>query len=145
MRCRENAVELNRRRPRNPGGRGRATSALLDASCSDALSASVQHALGIPKLEDSVDSVGGHCARALMPLWQARGGGTRQSHENRNPVLTQMEATLTRQQLQAIAGMQLTLEDLRTWAESQGLSMDVSQLAPEARSRRYGDSNDNGV
>jgi len=70
-------------------------------------------------LEGSENAVSPDQATALLPLWQAlRGGVTVQAEVN--AVLKQIEGTMTQEQLEAIAAMQLTQEDLRTWMEEQG-------------------------
>jgi hypothetical protein len=121
-------------------------SAYLDTSYEAALSVSGQLALGILQLEETGNAVSADQAGALLPLWQALRGGGLQSQEEMSAVLKQIEATMTGEQLEAIAGMRLTLDDLRAWAESQGLGLEGGeglggpgrggQLSPEARATR---------
>jgi hypothetical protein len=98
------------------------TSAVLDTSYPDALSVGNQLALGMLQLEETEQAVTSEQAATLLPLWQAlRGGVTAQAEVN--AVLKQIEGTMTQDQLQAIAALQLTQEDLRAWMEEQGLGM----------------------
>jgi hypothetical protein len=64
-------------------------------------------------------------------------------------VLKQIESTMDSQQLQVIAAMQLTREDLLAWMESQGISPGFGagqgqggqgQVSPEARATRQAQS-----
>ena len=95
------------------------TSEVLDASYPDALSVSNQLALGTIQLEETENAVTPDQAAALLPLWQALRGGVTVEAEV-NAVLKQIEGTMTQEQLEAIARLQLTQEDLRAWMEEQG-------------------------
>ncbi len=96
------------------------TSAVLDASYPDALSVSNQLALGTIQLEETENAVTPEQAASLLPLWQAMQGGVTAQAEV-NAVLKQIEGTMAQEQLEAIAAMQLTQEDLRAWMQEQGL------------------------
>ena len=98
------------------------TSAVLDTSYPDALSVGNQLALGTIQLEETENAMTPDQATALLPLWQALQGGVTAEAEV-NAVLKQIEGTMTQDQLQAIAALQLTQEDLRAWMEEQGLGM----------------------
>lgn len=121
-------------------------SAHLDTSYEGALSASGQLALGILQLEETGDAIGAEQAGALLPLWQALLGGGLQGEEEVNAVLKQIAGTLSSEQLQAIAAMELTLDDLGAWAADQGLALPAGegqrpfgqggQLSPEAQATR---------
>jgi hypothetical protein len=121
-------------------------SANLDTSYEAALSVSGQLALGTLQLEESVDAVRADQASALLPLWQALRSDALQSQEEVSAVLKQIEGTMSREQLEAIAAMRLTLDDMRTWAENRGLGLafgegqgprgEGGQLSPEARATR---------
>jgi hypothetical protein len=96
------------------------TSAVLDTSYPDALNVSNQLALGTILLEETDQAVMPEQAATLLPLWQVlRGGVTTQVEVN--AVLKQIEGTMTREQLEAIAAMQLTQEYLQTWMQEQGM------------------------
>ncbi len=96
------------------------TSEVLRNDYEGALDASTQLALGTLKLEETENAVTPEQARTLLPLWQAlRGGVTAQAEVN--TVLKQIEGTMTPQQLQVIAGMRLTQDDLQTWMQEHGI------------------------
>ena len=121
------------------------TSAVLDTSYPDALNVSSQLALGTVRLEETENGVTPEQATALLPLWQALQGGVTAQAEV-NAVLKQIEGTMTSEQLAAIAAMQLTQDDLRAWAQSQGLGVPPGggsgrmgggqDLSPEERATR---------
>jgi hypothetical protein len=96
------------------------TSAVLVTSYPNALSASGQLALGTLKLEGSESAVTPEQAATLLPLWQALQGGVTAPAEV-NAVLKQIEGTMTTEQLQAIAGMQLTQEDMQAWMQENNI------------------------
>jgi len=121
------------------------TSDTLDTSYPGALNASSQLALGTIRLEESELAVTPEQAAVLLPLWQAlRGGVTIQ--EEVNAVLSQIEGTMAPKQLEVIAAMQLTQDDLRAWTQSQGLGVPSEggagwmgggqELSPEERATR---------
>lgn len=96
------------------------TSEVLRTDYEGALDAGTQLALGTLRLEETGNAVTPEQARTLFPLWQAlRGGVTAQAEVN--AVLAQIERTMTQEQLQAIAGMRLTQDDLRAWIEEHGI------------------------
>ena len=112
------------------------TSEVLDASYPDALNASSQLMLGTLKLEGMGHAVTTEQAKALLPLWQAFEGGALQASAERNAVLAQIEAEMTSAQLEAMAAMRLTPEDLRSWAQDQGLNMGFrggQEASPDAQ------------
>ena len=98
------------------------TSEVLDISYSDALNASNQLVLGTMQLEGTEQAVTPEQAATLLPLWRAMQGGVTAQAEV-NALLKQIEGTMTQEQLQTIAAMQLTQEDLQAWMEEQGLGM----------------------
>jgi hypothetical protein len=101
------------------GGSQSYASEVLSTSYPDALDVSAQLALGTMQLEETDQAVTPEQATALLPLWQAlRGGVTNQVEVD--AVLKQIEGTMDQEQLQAIAGMQLTQESLKSWMEEQG-------------------------
>jgi len=112
--------------PADEGGGEAYTSAVLDASYPDALNVGNQLALGTMQLEETGSAVTSEQAAALLPLWQALQGGVTAQAEV-NAVLKQVEGTMTQEQLEAIAAMQLTQEDLRAWMQEQGLGMGGGQ------------------
>jgi hypothetical protein len=106
--------------PVDEGGEETYTSEYLDASYASALNTSSQLALGTLLLEDTDNAVTAEQAAALLPLWQALRGGVTAEVEV-NAVLRQIEATMAPEQLEAVAAMQLTREDLQAWMQEQGL------------------------
>jgi len=97
-------------------------SEVLDTSYDDALDVSAQLALGTVLLEDTEGAVTPEQASVMLPLWQAlRGGVTARSEVN--AVLKQIEGSMTQAQLEAIAAMQLTQEDLQTYVQEEGLNL----------------------
>jgi hypothetical protein len=99
------------------------TSAALPAGYENAMPASTQLALGILRLEGAPQAVTPTQAKTLLPLWQAFQGGALQNQTEQNAVLKQIEGTLTAEQLQTIAAMQLTQDDMRQWMDEHGLQM----------------------
>ena len=106
------------------------TGTALDTSYEGALPVNIQLALGTMRLEGTGNAVTPEQARALLPLWQAIQGGTLKGDEEMNAVLGQIEGKMTSEQSAVIAAMQLTQDDIRAWAKSQGLTTGTS---PEGR------------
>ena len=96
------------------------TSEALGTSYDGALDARNQLMLGTIQLEGMDNAVTPEQATALLPLWQALQGGVTAQAEV-EAVLKQVERAMTQEQLEAIAALQLTQEDLRTWMQEQGL------------------------
>ena len=99
---------------------GSYVSEVLDTSYEGALGVSDQLMLGTLLLEETEHAVTSEQAKTLLPLWQALQGGVTVETEV-NAVLKQIEGTMTQKQLQAIAAMQLTREDMQAWMEEQGM------------------------
>lgn len=97
------------------------TSEVLDTSYEGALSVSNQLMLGTLLLEETEHAVTPEQATTLLPLWQALQGGGLTIQAEIDAVLKQIESAMTQEQLEAIAAMQLTQEDLRAWMEEQGM------------------------
>jgi len=115
--------------PADEGGGETYASTVLDTSYPGALPVNSQLALGTIRLEETENAVTSKQAKALLPLWQAlRGGVTARAEVN--AVLKQIEGTMTAEQLETIATMQLTQEDLRAWMEEQGLNMGAGGAPP---------------
>lgn len=108
--------------PANTGSSQSYTSAYLNTSYPNALDVSSQLALGTLQLEETENAVTPEQAKTLLPLWQALQGGVTAQAEI-NAVLKQIEKTMTPEQLQTIAAMQLTQEDLQAWMQEQGLQI----------------------
>jgi hypothetical protein len=107
--------------PEATTGREGYTSTALDTSYQGAVPASTQLALGIVHLDGTENAVTPEQAKALLPLWQVIQSGSLQSDAETSAVVKRIEATLTAEQLSAIAEMQLTFEDMGSWMQEQGL------------------------
>ncbi len=130
--------------PADTGGSEVYTSVALDTSYENALPVSRQLALGIFQLEETENAVTPEQAKTLLPLWQAIQAGTLQSDAETNAVLKQIEGVLTSEQVEAIAAMQLTAEDERTWVQEQGISMEASPEALATRQAKGGGQGGSG-
>ncbi|MFC2031589.1 hypothetical protein ACFLWA_12790 [Chloroflexota bacterium] len=109
-------------------GEGESSSG-LDTSYEGALPTSSQLAIGTIQLEGTDSAVTAEQAHALLPLWQALSGDALQSDAETDAVLKQVEATMTAEQLAAIASQQLTFEDMGAWMQEQGLNFGRPQGA----------------
>ena len=112
--------------PVDEGGAETYTSEVLDASYDGALGVSSQLTMGTLRLEETENGVTSEQAAVLLPLWQALQGGVTAQTEVA-ALLKQIEGTMTAGQLESIAAMQLTQDDMQTWMQSQGLGMGGGQ------------------
>ncbi len=119
----------------------------LPADYEGALPVRNQLALGTLELNGTALAVTPEQARTLIPLWQALRSTQQSAGEASAEVaalLTQIESTLTPEQLQAIADMQLTFEDMQTWASANGIQTGTGGgqpgqgqgMSPEARATK---------
>ena len=112
-----------------------------------ALAVRNQLALGTLGLNQTDSAISAEQAQTLLPLWQAlrstqQAGGTAQAEVN--ALLTQIEAAMTPEQLQSIAGMKLTFTDMQEWATANGITLGSgggtpgqgSGMSPEARATK---------
>lgn len=139
-------------------------SATLKVDFDNALTVRNQLALGILNLEGTANEVTPAQAKSLLPLWQALRGTARSgaaATAEVDALLSQIEGALTPAQLEAISTLRLTQDDLRAWAESQGITVGTGTgagagggmgagrgLSPEERATRQaengGDSGNSG-
>jgi len=102
------------------------TSTTLDVSYENALSTRLVLALGILRLEESEVPVTSEQVPVLLMLWQGlvnlTNSGTSAEAEV-NALLTQIELTLTPEQIQLINQMKLTQIDTQAWAQENGLTL----------------------
>lgn len=123
------------------------TSPNLPADYEGALPARNQLSLGTLELNQTVLAVTPEQAQTLIPLWQAlrstqESGGTASAETN--TLLTQIESTMTPEQLQAIAEMKLTSTDMQDWASVNGIQIGTNGgqpgqgqgMSPEARATK---------
>ena len=91
------------------------TSAELPANYTNAVTADLQLALGILKLEGTPNQVDSTTAASILPLWKAMQSlsiADTTAPAELNAVVKQLVAGMSAAQLTAIAGMQLTSTDL---------------------------------
>jgi len=94
----------------------------LDTSYEGALDTSSRLILGTMRLEETEHAVTPEQAATLLPLWQALQGGVTAQAEV-SALMKQIQETMTAEQLDAIAAMRLTQENMQTWMQEQGLGM----------------------
>ena len=98
----------------------------LDTSYEDALSTRLVLALGILRLEETENPITAEQAPTLLMLWQGlvnlTNSGTSAEAEV-TALLTQIESTLTPDQIQLINLMKLTQADTQAWAQETGLTL----------------------
>jgi hypothetical protein len=123
------------------------TSINLPVAYENALPVRNQLAIGTMKLDGTAQAVTSEQAKTLLPLYQAlrgtntSGGG---SQEEISALLTQIESTMTADQLSAIGEMKLTFTDMQTWATESGITLGQNGgqpgsgmgLSPEARATK---------
>ncbi|MEM7131929.1 MAG: hypothetical protein AAF702_36785 [Chloroflexota bacterium] len=98
-------------------------SAFLTNEYDGALNPMMQLVVGTLQLEETENAVTAEQAGKLLPFWQGIVGGAVTNAQERNAVLKQIETTMTESQMQAIADMQLTFQDMSTWAEANGIEI----------------------
>jgi hypothetical protein len=105
------------------GGSEGYISEALDESYEGALPVGSQLALGTFELQETDFAVTAELAANLLPLWQAIESGSLQGQAETNAVVKQIEATMAAEQLEAIATMELTFDDMGAWMQEQGVSL----------------------
>ena len=105
------------------GASDQADSAALDESYEGALPVSSQLALGTLLLEGTENALSPEQAGTLLPLWQIIESGALRGEAETSAVMKQIEGSMTPEQLSAITAMQLTSEDMGTWAQEQGVAL----------------------
>jgi hypothetical protein len=113
-------------------------SGVLNADYEDALSVELQLAIGILELHGTENAIDAQAAAELLPLWKAvRSLSESESAaaEEIQAVFEQIEETMTPEQVQAIAAMQLTREDMTELAQEMGLNFGaggrIGEMTPE--------------
>ncbi len=95
----------------------------LPTTYDGAVPAATQLVLGTFLLEGTANAVSPEQAKVLLPLWKSLQSGAAQTAGEVNGVLRQVERAMTPQQLQAIAAMELTQEDIVAWSRQHGADM----------------------
>lgn len=110
----------------------------LNADYENALSVEMQLALGSLALDGSENAIDAEEAGELLPLWKAISSLSQSDSaaaEEIQAVFNQIEETMTPEQIEAIAAMQLTREDMTELAEELGLNFGAGgrfgELTPE--------------
>ncbi len=97
--------------------------ARLSADYSDALPVQSQLALGSMKLAGSDQAIDATLASEILPLWQAYqslGNSDTAAEAELNALLNQIQDAMQPAQVQAIAAMKLTTEDVTSFMEERG-------------------------
>lgn len=112
--------------PSVAGAAGAPLSSVLNTGYENALPIPMQLALGLFKLEETSAPLSAEQAAALLPLWKAYrslANSDTSSPQELNALLKQIQETLSAEQLQAIAGMQLTGQDLAELAQEKNIAL----------------------
>lgn len=103
--------------------------------------------LGTLNLTGTPQAVTSEQAAKLLPLWQALRATTKTggaSQDEINALLSQIESTMTPEQLAAIRDMKLSFNDMQEWAKANGVTLGAGGgqpgagmgLSPEQRATR---------
>lgn len=98
----------------------------LNADYPNALPVEMQLAVGTLKLQDTPDAVDAQAAGQLLPLWEAvrtMSADSSSSPQEVRALYKQIGETMTPTQIQAIASMQLTQQDISQVAQQLGLNL----------------------
>jgi len=87
-----------------------------------ALPAASQLILGTLRLEGTANAVTTEQAKTLLPLCKSLQSGAVQGAAEVNAVLGQIERAMASEQIQAIAAMRLTQEDMASWVQESGMA-----------------------
>jgi len=90
------------------------------------LPAATQLIIGTLKLEDTNQTVSTEQAAELLPLWQTLqvlADSDSAADQETEALITQIQETMTAEQMQAITDMNLTREDMMSIMQEQGLAM----------------------
>jgi hypothetical protein len=122
------------------------TATSLDESYPDAVLVFQQLIVGTILLEETEYGVTAEQAQELLTLWQMfraiRRGDAPPSLEEIDAILAQIVEAMTPEQLGAIKAMELTQDDVRAFAQANGISgqggnsSDSQNLSPEERKER---------
>jgi hypothetical protein len=107
-----------------PNGTPQTTAVQLAAEGEDALPVETQLILGTLLLEGMDQAVDAQQAAVLLPLWQKWHDLNRSNTvapADRDALLEQIQSAMTEAQIQAMAAMNLTLQDIFTYIDKNGL------------------------
>jgi hypothetical protein len=96
----------------------------LTAEYENAIPVESQLILGTLMLEDTEQAVDAELAAELLPLWQMQktlAASDTASTEEMDALIDQIQETMTREQIRAIAGMQLTQQEMFAYMQKAGL------------------------
>jgi hypothetical protein len=96
------------------------------ASSTDGLPAATQLILGTLKLEETENAVTAQQAAELLPLWQTLqvlSESDTAADQEKESLITQIQETMTAEQMQTITAMNLTREDMASILQEQGMAM----------------------
>jgi hypothetical protein len=101
-------------------------------------------ALGTLMLDDSGDAVSQEQAVDLLPLWEVIQSGSLKSQTETDAVLKQIEGKMTDTQLDSIASMELTREDMNAWMEKQDVEFPAfgGEVSGSGRGAGFGQMGD---
>jgi hypothetical protein len=95
-------------------------------SAAGELPATTQLIIGTFKLEDTKQAVTAEQAAELLPLWQtmqALSTSDSAADQEKEALITQIQETMSAEQMQAITDMNLTREDMMSVMQEQGMAM----------------------
>lgn len=107
-------------------GTAQAADSLLPTDYDNALPTTLQLVVGTLKLEGTTNEVGPETASTLLPLWKAAkslSSSDSTAPEELNALFKQIEETMTPEQIQAIAALKLTQQDMTQIAQEMGLGL----------------------
>ena len=111
------------------------------------LPVATQLILGTLKLEESENAVTAEQAAELLPLWQTLqvlSESDTAADQETEALVTQIQETMTAEQMQAITDMNLTREDMMSIMQEQGLTMGAGGPAGGQNNPQGGNSSNNG-
>jgi hypothetical protein len=101
------------------------------------LPATTQLLLGTLKLEETDQAVTAEQAAELLPLWQTLqvlGESDTAAPQEKEALVTQIQETMTSEQMQAITDLDLSREDMMTVMQQQGTATDSSNNSSQGTS-----------
>ncbi|MGZ9224823.1 MAG: hypothetical protein ACXW4M_04630, partial [Anaerolineales bacterium] len=103
--------------------------------------------IGTLKLEDNNQTVSTEQAAELLPLWQTMrvlSESETAAQQEIEALITQIQETMTPEQMQAITAMNLTREDMMSIMQEQGLAMGGAPAGGQSNNPQGGNPNGGG-